>query len=53
MIRLDKEHSGTAVLMSMIRVKRGMAIRAEPKPDTPWTQPARNKIKPIRIKVVI
>jgi hypothetical protein len=44
-----KEHNGTAILMSMIRVSKGIAISAAPKPETPWTHPATNSIKQIRI----
>lgn len=44
-----KAHNGTAVLMSMMKVSKGIAIRADPKPETPWTQPAANSIKQMGI----
>ncbi len=46
-------HRGTAVLTSINNVKRGIAIKAEPKPETPWTRPAKKKMTDISIKVIM
>jgi len=46
-------HKGTAVLTSINNVKRGIAIKAEPKPEMPWIMPAKKKMNDIRMKVII